>query len=163
MPFFSRVFKKDKDKDGTRAKVKSKKYPDQSSPAPVVPPKPRWADAWSRKDVEPEEVQELLRGCTFELKSRGGSLPPSMCEAELTQSGLDIPFLLLPFRPTSDPSAARTFVRNFFDEDKQLKGERLTQELMLTEPMVGRINIAQEEYAEMTRSWAVSRNGVGAD
>ncbi|KAL8794327.1 MAG: hypothetical protein Q9195_003154 [Heterodermia aff. obscurata] len=147
MPFFSKVFKKDKDKDGTRAKVKSKKLTDQNSPAPVVPPKPRWADAWSRKDVEPEEVQELLRGCTFELKSRG----------------LDIPFLLLPFRPTSDPSAARTFVRNFFDADKELKGERLSQELMLTEPMVSRTKFTEEEYAEIIRSWAVSRNGVGAD
>ena len=81
MPFFSKVFKKDKDKDGSRAKVKSKKYTDQSSPAPVVPPKPRWADAWSRKDVEPEEVQELLRGCTLELKSRGGSWLSIVCEA----------------------------------------------------------------------------------
>ena len=61
-----------------------------------------------------------------------------MQSIELTQPGLDIPFLLLPFRPTSDPSAARTFVRNFFDEDKELKGERLSQELMLTEPMVSR-------------------------
>ena len=57
--------------------------------------------------------------------------------------GLDIPFLLLPFRPTSDPSAARSFVRNFFDEDKELKGERLSQELMLTEPMVCRINFCR--------------------
>lgn len=71
MPFFSRVFKKDKERDPTRTKVKSKKYTEQGSPAPAVPPKPRWADAWLRKDVEPEEVQELLRGCTFELKSRG--------------------------------------------------------------------------------------------
>ena len=69
-----------------------------------------------------------------------------MRSTELTQSGLDIPFLLLPFRPTSDPSAARTFVRNFFDEDKDLKGERLSQELMLTEPMVSKIKIAEEEY-----------------
>ena len=53
---------------------------------------------------------------------------------------LDTPFLLLPFRPTSDPSAARTFVRNFFgggiDKTGQLQGERLQQELRLTEPMV---------------------------
>ena len=69
MPFFSKVFKKNN--DPTRAKVRSKKHTEQESAAPVVPLKPRWADAWSRKDVEPEEVQELLRGCTFELKSRG--------------------------------------------------------------------------------------------
>lgn len=49
-----------------------------------------------------------------------------------------MPFLLLPFRPASDPSAARSFIRNFFNPDRapQLQGERLSQELMLTEPMV---------------------------
>ena len=51
---------------------------------------------------------------------------------------LDMPFLLLPYRPASDPSAARTFIRNYFSMDKgiHLVGERLEQELMLTEPMV---------------------------
>jgi hypothetical protein len=44
--------------------------------------------------------------------------------------------MLLPFRPTSDPSAARTFIRNFFDRGLALHGEYLTQELRLTEPMV---------------------------
>ena len=51
-----------------------------------------------------------------------------------------MPFLLLPFRPTSDPSAARTFIRNFFnasvDKGTSLEGEGLNQELRLTEPMV---------------------------
>ena len=94
--------------------------------ASTPPPKPLWeGDAWTRKEVEPEEIQDLLRGCTNELKSRA----------------LDMPFLLLPFRPASDPSAARTFIRNFFsmERDIELKGERLEQELMLTEPMVGNI------------------------
>lgn len=50
-------------------------------------------------------------------------------------TALDMPFLLLPFRPTSDPSAARTFIRHFFDRG-QLHGEGLAQELRLTEPMV---------------------------
>ena len=51
---------------------------------------------------------------------------------------LDLPFLLLPFRPASDPSAARTFIRNFFNDERgpQMRGERLEQELLLTEPMV---------------------------
>lgn len=90
---------------------------------PAPPPKPLWeGDAWTRKEVEPEEIQDLLRGCTNELKSRA----------------LDMPFLLLPFRPASDPSAARSFIRNFFSMERgiELKGERLEQELMLTEPMV---------------------------
>jgi hypothetical protein len=49
---------------------------------------------------------------------------------------LDHPFLLLPFRPTSDPSAVRTFIRHFFDGDHNTHGEALTQELRMTEPMV---------------------------
>ena len=50
-----------------------------------------------------------------------------------------MPFLLLPFRPASDPSAARTFIRHYFNpsaERGNLKGETLLQELRLTEPMV---------------------------
>ncbi|KAL8903700.1 MAG: hypothetical protein Q9171_007310 [Xanthocarpia ochracea] len=117
MPFFSRF----RNKDPAVPKAKTKKQSDLNGNAPPPPPKPRWADAWLRKDVEPEEVQELLRGCTNELKSKA----------------LDMPFLLLPFRPTSDPSAARTFIRNFFNEERgPLHGDRLDQELMLTEPMV---------------------------
>lgn len=60
--------------------------------------------------------------------------------ANLTQlTALDIPFLLLPFRPTSDPSAVRTFVRHFFDKQNggpAIRGEALQQELRMTEPMV---------------------------
>jgi hypothetical protein len=41
-----------------------------------APAKPtRWDDAWTRKSVDPEEVQELLRGCTAEIKSRGAYMP----------------------------------------------------------------------------------------
>lgn len=109
--FFSRL----KGKDGP---AKVKKGAQQA--ATQQPQKPRWEDAWTRKSVDAEEVQELLRGCTAELKSRA----------------LDMPFLLLPFRPTSDPSAARTFIRRFFERDQHLYGEVLAQELRLTEPMV---------------------------
>ncbi|KAL7787430.1 hypothetical protein V8C37DRAFT_268318 [Trichoderma ceciliae] len=86
----------------------------------LLPQKQKWDDAWTRKTVEPEEIRELLRGCTEELKSRG----------------LDHPFFLLPFRPTSNPSAVRTFIRNFFSQDPPVCGEALLQELRLTEPMV---------------------------
>lgn len=37
----------------------------------LTPSKPRWDDAWRRTEVEPEEVQRLLHGCTLEVKSRG--------------------------------------------------------------------------------------------
>ncbi|RFU74255.1 hypothetical protein TARUN_7980 [Trichoderma arundinaceum] len=86
----------------------------------LVPQRQKWDDAWTRKTVEPEEIRELLRGCTEELKSRG----------------LDHPFFLLPFRPTSNPSAVRTFIRNFFSQDPPISGEVLLQELRMTEPMV---------------------------
>jgi hypothetical protein len=36
-----------------------------------LPPKPRWEDAYTRTTVEPEEIQELIRRCTEELKARG--------------------------------------------------------------------------------------------
>ena len=64
-------------------------------------------------------------------------------------TALDMPFLLLPFRPASDPSAARTFIRNFFSMERgaDMKGERLEQELILTEPMVSRI--PQGDYSHV--------------
>lgn len=66
---------------------------------------------------------ELLRECTKELKSRA----------------LDIPFLLLPFRPSSDPSAARTFVRNYFlpqTDREALRGTALANEVKMTDVMI---------------------------
>ncbi|KAH0539118.1 hypothetical protein FGG08_004356 [Glutinoglossum americanum] len=114
--FFSKVFRS-RDSAGV-----SKKNALQND-ASTAPPEPRWQDSWLRNEVSPEEVQELLRGCTQEIKSRA----------------LDMPFLLLPFRPTSDPSALRTFIRNFFKRPERggrLGGDELMQELRLTEPMV---------------------------
>lgn len=71
-----------------------------------------------------------------------------------------MPFLLLPFRPTSDPSAARTFIRNYFgggiDRSGLLEGERLLQELRLTEPMVGPIVLHHQDLSNRARSCAVS-------
>lgn len=64
--FFSRL----KGRDGP-SKVK------KGAQQPAIdagPPKPRWEDAWTRKTVEPQEVQELLHGCTVELKARGTSM-----------------------------------------------------------------------------------------
>ncbi|KAI4685305.1 uncharacterized protein J4E84_006032 [Alternaria hordeiaustralica] len=112
MPFFKNVFhSKDKQK-GAKA-----------APEPVAPPKPRWEESWTRKDVAPDEIQELIHVCTQEMKSRA----------------LDMPFMLLPFRPTSDTSASRNFVRNFFkaayEGTRQYTGEGLAQELRLTEPL----------------------------
>jgi len=64
--FFSRL----KSKDGPTKLSKSKKNAPQGDIQQTAP-KLAWEDAWTRKTVEPDEVQELLRGCTLELKSRG--------------------------------------------------------------------------------------------
>lgn len=63
--FFSRKKKEDA-VNGRSSKAKK-----GTVPAPLQPSKPKWEDAWARKSVDPEEVQELLRGCTLELKSKG--------------------------------------------------------------------------------------------
>jgi hypothetical protein len=62
MPFFSKAFK---------SKDKSKKDANSLTNGHAAPVKPQWSDAWLRTRVDPEEVVELLRGCTQELKSRG--------------------------------------------------------------------------------------------
>ena len=65
MPFFSSIFK------GRDAAAK--KHAKQNGMVQAAPQKPRWEDAWLRTEVEPEEIQELLRECTFEIKSRGSN------------------------------------------------------------------------------------------
>ncbi|CAI6331547.1 unnamed protein product [Periconia digitata] len=114
MPFFKNVFKS---KDASRAGKADK------TDQPVAPPKPRWEESWSRKDVDVNEIQELVHVCTQEMKARA----------------LDTPFILLPFRPASDQSAARNFIRNFFksayEGSRQYEGEGLAQELRLAEPL----------------------------
>ncbi|KAK1706015.1 hypothetical protein BDP67DRAFT_548229 [Colletotrichum lupini] len=110
------LFSRLKSKDGSKKAKKGANFDN----ADQLPAKPKWDDAFTRKTVEPEEIQDLIRRCTDELKARA----------------LDHPFLLLPFRPTSDPSAVRTFIRHFFDGSQPLRGEFLSQELRMTEPMV---------------------------
>ncbi|EGX91322.1 morphogenesis protein (Msb1), putative [Cordyceps militaris CM01] len=103
--------------------ARQKKKNGNNDLANSLPPKPRWDDAYTRTSVDPDEIGELVRCCTHEIKSRG----------------LDHPFLLLPFRPTSNPSGVRTFLRNFFGKDgldAPLHGERLQQEVRIAEPMV---------------------------
>lgn len=111
MPSFLSRFK---GKDG-QGKKKKNAHLDLAN---QLPAKPKWVDAYTRLSIDPREVQELIRRCTEELKARA----------------LDHPFLLLPFRPTSDPSAVRTFIRHFFDQG--MTGDVLSQELRMTEPMV---------------------------
>ncbi|KAL4810167.1 hypothetical protein BDV18DRAFT_130417 [Aspergillus unguis] len=117
MPSFTRFFRS---KDSSSVK-KSSKAPATQDAGPA---KPTWTDAWQRTEVAPEEVHELLRACTQELKVKA----------------LQTPFMLLPFRPSSDTSAARTFIRNYFSQSLKrgspFAGDELVQELRLTDPMV---------------------------
>ncbi|OJJ60756.1 hypothetical protein ASPSYDRAFT_146126 [Aspergillus sydowii CBS 593.65] len=117
MPSFSRLFRS---KDSSAAK-KNSKTPAAENTGPA---KPTWTDAWQRTEVGPEEVQQLLRACTQELKVRA----------------LQTPFMLLPFRPSSDTVTARTFIRNYFGQSLKrgspFAGDELAQELRLTDPMV---------------------------
>ena len=76
MPFFSKVFRA---KDGAGAGAAASSSPSASAleqGAGYAPPKPRWEDAWLRTEVDPDEVQQLLHGCTVEVKSRGMNLLP---------------------------------------------------------------------------------------
>jgi len=122
MPFFSKVFK---DKKASARDVKPQAdYANDHSP--VTPTKPRYTSTWESKVVVPEEVSALLHACTLEIKSRA--------------EALDTPFLLLPFRPGTDVTPAKTFIRNFFkfnqDGSPNYRGGALQQELRLTEPDV---------------------------
>lgn len=72
-----------------------------------------------------------------------------------------MPFLLLPFRPASDPSASRTFIRNYFgasaNSSNPPRGEALAQELRLTEPMVSYGTRIAEETCADTAAGSVQR------
>jgi hypothetical protein len=74
MPSFFSKFKKDGE-----GKAAGKNKKGQQAPIEAPPPRKLWTDAWTRSTVEPEEIQELLHGCTVELKSRGGCLIHGVC------------------------------------------------------------------------------------
>lgn len=61
------LFSRLKGKDGATKKKKGANF----DAADHLPAKPRWDDAYTRKTVEPEEIQDLIRRCTEELKARG--------------------------------------------------------------------------------------------
>lgn len=69
------LFSRLKGKDGGKSKKKNA----INDLADNVPSKPQWDDAWTRKTVEPEEIHELIRCCTEELKARGMFLLKLRC------------------------------------------------------------------------------------
>ncbi|KAL4996406.1 hypothetical protein BDV10DRAFT_172395 [Aspergillus recurvatus] len=117
MPSLTRFFR-------SKDSIAAKKSSNLSTAENTGPAKPTWTDAWQRTEIAPEEVQQLLRGCTQELKVRA----------------LQTPFMLLPFRPSSDTVTARTFIRNYFNQSLKrgspFAGDELAHELRLTDPMV---------------------------
>lgn len=123
MPFFSKVFKS---RDAHSAAGKSRNHTAPANGDLVAPVKPTFVASWNSKEIDPEEVEELIHACTLEMKSRA--------------EALQAPFLLLPFRPETDVGPARTFIRNFYTSGREgtrhYTGAALRKELVLTEPAV---------------------------
>jgi hypothetical protein len=62
---FSKVFRS---KDYAAQSKKDAAAAHDAATRPSLQPR---GDAWAKTEVSPEEVQELLRGCTQEIKMRG--------------------------------------------------------------------------------------------
>ena len=125
MSFFARVFKH-KDGAANAGKSKHTAAAAHGNGHPIVPVKPRFTATWASKEIDADEVQELIHACTLELKSRA--------------EALDAPFFILPFRPETDVSPTRTFITNFYSANhagsELYTGVSLHKELILTEPAV---------------------------
>ena len=78
---------------GKDSSSKSKKQAHLNGLTDNLPAKPQWEDGWARTTVEAEEVQELIRYCTAELKARGTTEIGPFCETRGRQdpchNGLD--------------------------------------------------------------------------
>lgn len=81
-------------KDGKSKKKGSQDNGDQQ------PAKPKWTDGWARPSVEPEEVHELVTGCTVEIKKRGmSSRNPLRGEGPTPSRICKLPFVLCHLGP----------------------------------------------------------------
>lgn len=81
------LFSRFKGKDTTKAKKKN----GVNELSQAAPAEPQWVDAWTRKTVDPEEIHELIRCCTEELKARGMRSdplpsPPPLCLCRCRQA-----------------------------------------------------------------------------
>lgn len=61
--FLNKVFKRENSAAAKKAEA--------DAAAAAKPVEIKYQDAWFRTSVTPEDVQELLRGCTNEIKHRG--------------------------------------------------------------------------------------------
>ncbi len=88
--FFNRVFKRDN----------ARRHADVGDAANAQPASVEKQDPWLRTEVSPAEVQELLRECTHEIKSRGrNALYPNY----LQKSEMECSYMCRPFYPISTP------------------------------------------------------------
>jgi hypothetical protein len=71
MAFLSKVFKSKDAK--TSAKHKAQKVDSNQGHMPMA--KPRFVSNWNSREIDPEEVDELIQVCTLILKSRGTQHP----------------------------------------------------------------------------------------
>lgn len=149
MPFFK---KKQKDALPTatapnQSSIQNVRKQTPTSPPVALPQKEtqRHEDGWIKKEVAPEDVQELLHLCTLALKQRGIVVPYqewSIMRTQLTvRLGLDAPFFFLPFRPNTVQylSVTRAFIRRFFREFTSGQDGSISsfsEEVRLLEPMV---------------------------
>lgn len=67
MVFFSKVFKSKDAKAG--AKHKAQQVDSNQGHMPMA--KPRFVSNWNSREIDPEDVDELIQVCTLILKSRG--------------------------------------------------------------------------------------------
>lgn len=77
---------------------KSKKKGANGDAYDQQPQQPQWTDAWARTSVEPEEVHELVKRCTEEIKNRG-MLPRRASPPPPHAAFLQPPFVLGRPRP----------------------------------------------------------------
>lgn len=80
------LFSRLKHKDG-----KSKKKGATADSFDQQPSKPAWTDAWTRTIVEPEEIHELVKRCTEEIKNRGTTMPQCILQRQLATSPCNLP------------------------------------------------------------------------
>ncbi len=64
------IFSRFRGRDGP-SRVKSKKGSNLDHLKDQAAARPRWEDAFARKTVEADEVYDLIKRCTEELKARG--------------------------------------------------------------------------------------------
>lgn len=67
MPLFSKF----RNKSAQNTKDRKPQQDAVGNGVAAAPVKPRWQSTWTSAEIVPEEVEELVHGCTAEMKLRG--------------------------------------------------------------------------------------------